>query len=335
MVNNSWPRILRRHLEQNGTDMYNPQINTFRQRRPLELNDIGRYAPSAFAREAHESRSARYIYIPTHSILEALYREGWRAYSAGQGRCRIPGKSDYTKHWIVLRHPDMLPDAVGDTFPEMRLANGHDGTSAYRLEKGLHKVRCLNGMIHHISGEDDIVRVKHSGNLDRIRGEVVEGSFRIMGAARKAMGDVDRMAQTQLPREYQYRLAEAAQDLVWPDGAPVNEDQLLRERRPQDRGNDLWLTFNRLQENIISGGLAGRNASGARTTTREVKSLERDAKINRGLFALAYDVGIIANGTPEEKAALGARLEAERALAQREEAESGLPVAAEGDFELA
>ena len=36
---------------------------------PLTDEDIRRVAPSAFAAEAHESRSARYAYIPTADVI--------------------------------------------------------------------------------------------------------------------------------------------------------------------------------------------------------------------------------------------------------------------------
>jgi len=36
---------------------------------------------------------------------------------------------------------------------------------------------------------------------------------------------------------------------------PINPEQLLEARCAADQGNDLWLTFNRVQENVIRGGL--------------------------------------------------------------------------------
>lgn len=56
--------------------------------------------------------------------------------------------------------------------------------------------------------------------------------------------------------------------------APITETQLLAPRRSADTGADLWSTFNRLQENIIRGGLRARTATGRRTTTREVQDID-------------------------------------------------------------
>lgn len=40
----------------------------------------------------------------------------------------------------------------------------------------------------------------------------------------------------------------------------MTESQLLAPRRWQDESGDLWTTYQRIQENLIKGGLNGRNA---------------------------------------------------------------------------
>ena len=69
--------------------------------------------------------------------------------------------------------------------------------------------------------------------------------------------------------------------------APITANQLLSTRRIADRNPDLWSNFNRVQENIIRGGLRGRTANGNRTTTREVKSIDNNVKLNKALWILA------------------------------------------------
>ena len=44
---------------------------------------------------------------------------------------------------------------------------------------------------------------------------------------------------------------------------PITETQILRPRRFDDNCADLWSVFNRIQENLVKGGLAGRAANGA------------------------------------------------------------------------
>ena len=61
-------------------------------------------APSIFADGKHVSRSERYTYIPTIDVLRGLHREGFEPFMVAQGRSRIEGKSEYTKHMIRMRH---------------------------------------------------------------------------------------------------------------------------------------------------------------------------------------------------------------------------------------
>jgi hypothetical protein len=69
--------------------------------------------------------------------------------------------------------------------------------------------------------------------------------------------------------------------------APVTESQLLVPRRFDDRKPDLWSAFNRIQENMIKGGLSARTALGRRQRTREVQGIDQNLRLNRALWMLA------------------------------------------------
>ncbi len=43
----------------------------------------------------------------------------------------------------------------------------------------------------------------------------------------------------------------------------------------------------RVQENMIKGGLTGRNAKGKRTITRAINGIDGDIKLNRALWMIA------------------------------------------------
>ena len=79
--------------------------NTFvvRSDTPLAEDQMRSAAPSVFAAGKHDSRSERYTYIPTIDVLRGLRKEGFEAFMVAQGRCRIEGKAEFTKHMIRLR----------------------------------------------------------------------------------------------------------------------------------------------------------------------------------------------------------------------------------------
>lgn len=262
---------------------------------PLTMDQLRQLAPSAFASEAHSSRSNRYAYIPTSKVIEAMMREGFQPYRATQSGSRIEGKAEFTKHMIRFRHSSVGTLAhVGDSLPEVILINSHDGTSAYKLIAGLFRLICSNGLVVAESTTGSL-SVQHTGNIvDR----VIEGSFEIVNQASKALDVSKRWESLQLTAGEQGAFADAARTLRFADSdgeveTPITAAQLLTPRRRDDAGNNLWETFNRVQENAIRGGLSARaprkpgERRGRMVTTREVKGIDQDVKLNRALWQLA------------------------------------------------
>ena len=66
--------------------------------------------------------------------------------------------------------------------------------------------------------------------------------------------------------------------------------QLLQPRRLDDDRPDLWSTFNRVQENLVQGGLSARTANGRRNCTRAIQGIDQNVKINRALWILADEM---------------------------------------------
>ncbi len=62
------------------------RINQIRRDRPLTYEELMSHVPSVFGSDKHESRSDRYTYIPTITILESLQREGFEPFFACQTR---------------------------------------------------------------------------------------------------------------------------------------------------------------------------------------------------------------------------------------------------------
>lgn len=260
---------------------------------PMTDDDLRRVAPSIFAIEKHESRSARYAYIPTFEILAGLRKEGFVPVRAIQGKSRIEGKAEFTKHMIRLRHPDYAGrPALGGASPECVLLNAHDGTSSYRMMSGVFRSICTNSMIVMEDGATD-VRVKHTGD---IMGQVIEGSFTVIDESRATLERAEAWTDVKLLADEKAIMAQAAHVLRFGDAegnvdTAITPDQLLRPRRSADRDDNLWVTHNVIQENVIRGGLHawGRDANNRqrRVTTREVKNIDGDVKLNRALWLIS------------------------------------------------
>src|ERR1035441_2870497 len=275
-----------------------------RNQTPLTLDEIAQRAPSALATRPYDAMSAKYTYVPTLAVIEAMIAAGFQPFSATQSRTRVAGKGDFTKHLIRFRHSDVGPLVVGDVIPEVVLINSHDGTSAYKLIAGLYRLVCSNGMMVS-DAEIDAINVAHKGD---IVGEVIEGSHRLIADTQKSLGTVRNWTQLQLTDGEQHAFAESAHTLRFADAegkitTPITADQLLTPRRREDVGGDLWHTLNRVQENVIAGGLSAieRDAEGRRirrVTTRQVKGIDADVRLNRSLWQLAERMAELKAGVP-------------------------------------
>jgi hypothetical protein len=209
--------------------------------RPLTNDQIAEVAPSILAQSAHESRSARYSYIPTIDVLDALRKEGFQPFMACQTRVRNEGMRDYTKHMLRLRHADQI---TGREANEVILLNSHNGASSYQMIAGMFRWACENGIVC-VNVQNDI-RVPHKGD---VIGEVIEGAFTVLKSFEETAQQREGMATTVLDEGEQVAFARAALALRYDENkpAPVTEQQLLAPRRIEDRAPDLWTTFNRVQ----------------------------------------------------------------------------------------
>lgn len=273
----------------------------------LTNDQLRRAAPSIFATQPWHGVSDKYAFIPTIDIVDALREEGFMPVLATQSPARIAGKGDYTKHMLRFRREqDMLPRVVDGNahhiyakgqqpeVPEIVLVNSHDRSSGFNINAGLYRLVCSNGLVVQ-SASFDSIRVRHMGA--NTKDEVIEGSFRIIEEMPVILEQMAEMKQVKLEPEQQRAYAEAALQLRWPlDDAgsatsPVMPGDLLRVRRIEDAGNDLWSTFNRVQENFIKGGLRGVGTTGKRLRTRAIKSVGEDLRLNKALWTLTEKMG--------------------------------------------
>ncbi|HEP7899104.1 TPA: DUF945 domain-containing protein [Pseudomonas aeruginosa] len=250
---------------------------------PLSDDQIHRVAPSIFAEAPHESRSQRYAYIPTATVLTELRKEGFQPFMVTQTRTRHEDRRDYTKHMIRLRHASQI-NARGEA-NEIILLNSHDGTSSYQMLAGMFRFVCSNGLVCGDTVAD--VRVPHKGD---VAGQVIEGAYQVLHGFDRALESRESMQAITLDEGEAEVFARAALSLKYDDPdkpAPITESQILMPRRFDDRRPDLWMTFNRVQENLTKGGLHGRSSNGRRQQTRPVQGIDSDVRLNRALWLLA------------------------------------------------
>lgn len=253
-----------------------------RKNSPLNNDELMRIVPSAFSAEKHDSRSERYTYIPTITLLDKLREEGFEPFFASQSRVRDPDRREFTKHMIRLRRGN---NNGGEEVPEIVLLNSHDGSSSYKMIPGIFRQVCTNGLVCWKSfGE---ISVPHKGD---IVSQVIEGAYEVLGVFDKVENNIGMMKGIQVNSEERRLLGQLALEYKYAGKEPpVSAERIIQPRAWYDKGTDLWTAFNIVQENLIKGGVPGRTAKGKRTTTRPVTGIDGDIKLNQALWKMAEE----------------------------------------------
>jgi hypothetical protein len=230
--------------------------------------------------------SARYAFVPTSEILQALGERGWVPVNVEQQHVRLESRFGFQKHLIRLRRAEQM-QSLDEWNAELVLTNSHDALCAYVLRVGIFRRICSNGLV--ISGETfEAIRFRHAGLKAE---EVVQASHRIIEFTPRLGALIDRFRNRHL--DDRESLDFAAQALALRYGsveqAPIEPATLLEPRRIEDQPNDLWTTCNRVQENLVRGGLSDsrRDRTGRIRTVRSLRGIDSKVSLNTGLWSLA------------------------------------------------
>ena len=274
------------------TSVYGKSI---RSKTPLSNGEIFRVAPSVFAKCAHESRSSRYTFIPTIRILEGLRKEGFMPFYAVQSNSRDNSKHGFAKHMLRFRNEGSIEAEEAN---EVILINSSDGSTGAQAMAGAVRFACNNSIVYG-SGITDI-RVRHTGN---IVDDVIEGVYEVVKDFDHMDSIREEMKLITLDTLDQLNLAQASAKMKWGNDKathPIESDKLLKINRNADCRDDLWTVFNRVQENLIKGGVPGvrvdANGNRKRTTTRAVNGIAESIKLNKNLWTIAEAMAELKTG---------------------------------------
>lgn len=254
-----------------------------------DMQQLKGLIPAAFAEHPQQERSERYQYIPTSTILQRLFDEGFKAVSASQVIARKPEQRGFEKHLVRLQHSNHVNNS--DDVNQVILINSHNGSSCYELLSGCFRFACANGLI--IGNADHAIKVKHIGDYTN---DVIEGTFRVLDQFEELEHSKNTLKAITLDEYEKLTYAESALVMRYGDDqSPLTPGQLIQPSRWEDNDNSLWTTYNRVQEKMIRGGLQGRTVdSNGRTKirrTRAVNNITQSVAINKGLSHLALKMG--------------------------------------------
>jgi hypothetical protein len=260
----------------------------------LSSDDLRRCAPSVFAEHARPGVSARYTFVSTAQVVALLGAEGWDPVKASEQRVRLADRVGFQMHEIrFARRGDLEARAlqVGSTRAEMVLQNAHDGSRAYRIDAGLYRLVCRNGLTV-ADSEFARVSIRH---VDVSAEAFARAAQAVAASTPRVLEVVAQWQAVQLAPATRLEFARRAAALRWDDDQPVTRllspEKLLAPVRYGDGAADLWTTFNVVQEHLIRGGdrYMGYTADLGirRHRTRAVSGLNEGRQLNKALWSLA------------------------------------------------
>jgi hypothetical protein len=159
-------------------------------------------------------------------------------------RIRKEARRGFQKHLIRFRRTEQMQN-LDEWNVELVLLNSHDCGCAYQLHAGIYRRICSNGLVMS-EGSFEATRFRHS-KLET--DEVVRVSFHLIEFVPKVGELVNRFRSRQLEDREALDLARHAMLLRYPsvEDSHVDAETLLKSRRTEDEGTDLWTTMNRVQ----------------------------------------------------------------------------------------
>ena len=246
------------------------------------IDKLTAFAPSLNAswRKTNQLIDVKPFYNETVNVVSSLKDKGWIVDGVFENRSKKSRKID--NHCVKLTHPDLNMKIGNKTegFANMYVMNSCDGKHPLNLDFGMYRVVCGNGLVR-----KDIIadtKIKHTekdyNRLPQIIANL-ENKIQPMFKQFESLKNVTLTSK---------QLSELLSKVSKLRGFDRNtslavRNQLLNVHRDEDKGDDLWSVYNRLQENLIKPNMLV-NADGE--IIGGVSNPFENIKVNQDLYEL-------------------------------------------------
>ena len=263
------------------------------------LNQITINENAAFYQTQPSSNTSdKYKPISTKEVTDFFLNNGFHLSGYQQANTIKPDYHGKSKHIVRLR-PLSAYNSQGELIskqgtPEIVIYNSHNKYTSLKLNIGIYRLICANGMV--MGDEFFQGKVNHIGqNLNQNLEELLVATKEKF---KEVYATIDKLQSTQLDLTNQRQLVEAAfntrkssdkQFLTFED---IKKN--LQPTRLMDEPKDLYTQMNILQEKLIRGGFqySFRNDKNQVSTKKfnRTNDITAQEKINKNLFNYAMAV---------------------------------------------
>lgn len=269
----------------------NADLNGF-----LTKDQIRKTAPYIFAtRPTNAAVSGRYVFASTETIIDDMEKLGWGVVQCKQQRAN-KNSTVRSFHMVAFQNPDIyITKETKDgeeieAYPQVILTNSHDGFNSFKFRIGIFRLICSNGMVL-ATEEFESVSIRHINyTFEELRTTIAASIEKV----EEHVAVMNKMQATKLTVEQRRDFALNAlairmnKDADEVKATDEELDELLEPLRDADKGENLWATFNVLQEKIIKGLYHhGKTKLGKDRKARPITGPAKDIEVNQGLFRQA------------------------------------------------
>jgi len=262
---------------------------------PLTKEQLMQKAPVIYADAPTMPLSDKYVHIPTSQVIDDLGKLGWVPVDAMQRSSRGKG-GRFSKHMVKFQNPELkIKGKEGDdAFPQIILTNSHDGLSSFKFMVGIYRLVCSNGLV--VADEEfSNFKIRHMGYSFAELQEMVHQAVEDLPNKIEVINKMKNRVMTEEEQRDMALKAFLLRKGIKLDSEQAAEaevendvlDSILEVQREEDKGDDAWVVFNRIQEAMINGGFKAALKGAKVRKVRKIKSFEKDIKLNQDLFKLA------------------------------------------------
>ena len=211
-------------------------------------------APSIFASGPMLGVSQRYTFVPTAQIVDGLREHDWVPVAVEEQRIRNEARRGFQKHLIRFRRAEQM-ETLDEWNVELVLLNSHDRGCAYQLHAGIYRRICSNGLV---TVRDRNSRPSGSATPACWAAKSCRRAFACSTSCRESANWSTGSAPACWSRASRWPWPSTPCVLRYDSvaEAPVEPDTLLKARRPEDEGTDLWRSMNRSARIVERGGVS-------------------------------------------------------------------------------
>jgi hypothetical protein len=244
---------------------------------------------SANSDRAAESNSSKYSFFDSRILIQELLEKGWVVHLQTEALVRNPKKLGFQRHMIIFNNKE-YKNSEGNL--QIVVRNAHDTSCSVEIFSGFMRITCANQLFTKDLGTGSLIRVRHVGT--DVQERVMKGfqsMINFLPTYDKIIRNLQHHVFTHTAmNEFAMRAAllRFGEDSEIAD--KIRTEDVLQVRRKSDEGNSAWKVYNRVQENLVQGGLPypiqRKSGLSAIAYTRRLRSLNTLPEFNDSLMDL-------------------------------------------------